>query len=440
MHNKRILVVTFIDTIHPISKLNPFDNIGNNVFGNAINSYFFSNGINSTFITYHQLWETLSKDNTWVDNNFDVAILAQMNLFIPHFLGEINNLTYWLNFVHKPIFILGAGTESTIDYSLDFLPLIQNQSNKLIDLIYSRGGQITARGEFTKEVLELMGAPNVFVSGCPSMYFNGPNFQVTNLKVASNEFIPIFNGKISTLIDYNNKYPNSKSAFYEQECFYYIIHEPENLTTRRYAYDISMLPNYDDSIIRNGLVKIFLNYKQWSDDIINSHANFSFGNRVHGNIIALLSGVPAFIDVKDSRTREIAEFYNIPNSIDIKYQYSPETLYDLYSSLDWTKFNENYKVKFEAFDQFLKKNNLINTLKNNYEYKEQQSKLEFTYPSQESINQILDQYAKHTKRWAYFADHPFQKAMIRCVRALLPTKQMRDEFYIFACGSKNRYR
>lgn len=438
MQNQRLLVVTCIDTLHTLSKLTPFENVGNNVFGNAINSYFYSDKINSTFITYHQLWENLSTDNTWVDNNFDIAILAQANLFNPRFLDEINKLSFWLKFVHKPIFIIGAGAQSTIDYSFDFLPSIRNESKKLIDIIYSSGGQITARGEFTKEVLEKLGAPNVFASGCPSLYFNGPNFQVTNKKVEFHQFTPIFNGKISTIIDYLNKYPNIKPIFYEQENFYYTIHEPNNVTTKIFASDIACLPNYSDSIIRNGLVKIFLNYKQWADDIRNSHASFSFGNRIHGNIIALLNEVPAFVDVIDSRTRELTEFYKIPNSSTLKYEYSPDSLYDLYCSLDWKQFNDNYKVRFEAFDQFLKKNNINNTFSNNYEYKEQQNSLEFIYPPQESINNVLNKYKNYTKRWEYFASHPLQKAILRCVRGLLPTKQMRDEFFTFTCGLKKR--
>lgn len=71
--------------------------------------------------------------------------------------------------------------------------------------------------------------------------------------------------------------------------------------------------------------------------------------------MALLAGIPAFIDVIDSRTREIAEFYHIPNSFDMQFNPKKDDLFELYQSLDFSEFNENYKDKITRFQGFLDK-------------------------------------------------------------------------------------
>jgi polysaccharide pyruvyl transferase WcaK-like protein len=41
--------------------------------------------------------------------------------------------------------------------------------------------------------------------------------------------------------------------------------------------------------------------------------NFSFGARLHGNIVAMQCGVPALVVVHDERTRELAECLALPH-------------------------------------------------------------------------------------------------------------------------------
>lgn len=93
--------------------------------------------------------------------------------------------------------------------------------------------------------------------------------------------------------------------------------------------------------------------------------NFSFGERIHGNIMSILVGMPAYLLAIDSRTRELAEYNNIPylkitdidnlNDLDI---------YDLYLKADYTDFNKNYSHNFDKFKTFFDSivpNNLLNT-------------------------------------------------------------------------------
>ena len=60
--------------------------------------------------------------------------------------------------------------------------------------------------------------------------------------------------------------------------------------------------------------------------------NFACGSRIHGNIMPILMGIPAAICPIDSRTREMAEFFDIPmiTEKDLK----KKSLYSIYLDTD----------------------------------------------------------------------------------------------------------
>ena len=88
--------------------------------------------------------------------------------------------------------------------------------------------------------------------------------------------------------------------------------------------------------------------------------DFSFGSRIHGTIMPILSGVPSMIVPCDARTREMAEFFNIP-MYDAESQKSCD-LYELYCQTDYTKFNENFASLYDAFEDFLVDHNIVDRI------------------------------------------------------------------------------
>jgi hypothetical protein len=88
--------------------------------------------------------------------------------------------------------------------------------------------------------------------------------------------------------------------------------------------------------------------------------DFVLGSRFHGCLIAILAGVPAFVFVHDTRTREMCEVLNIPhvevtkaNGVDVRA---------LYESLDLDAMQTAYRYLFQNYIDFLEENQIEHRL------------------------------------------------------------------------------
>ena len=84
---------------------------------------------------------------------------------------------------------------------------------------------------------------------------------------------------------------------------------------------------------------------------------FSLGTRIHGNIAALLAGVPAVVIVHDARTQEIVRYHEIPHvSADAITEESSAA--DLFASADVAAANAGAAMRFGRYKEFLEKSGL----------------------------------------------------------------------------------
>lgn len=287
-------------------------------------------------------------------NNAGICIVNCANLLGEHGRREMKLLTSGIKTSPCKFYFIGLGAQAPIDYSFNLSDDTKKIIKNFIKAILNSGGGIGLRGFYTAELLCKLGFSDsdFDVIGCPSMYINGRNFQLyKDESITLQCFRPIICDRINSSLF--NK--SAEKLFTDYESTYICQDE-----CYPYLYRGKSLPDSLNTAARQmfykNRVKLFLDVDAWIKEIRNH--NFSFGCRFHGNALAITNSVPAVINVIDSRTRELAEFFNIPYVKTIDYE--EINLYEIYQNADYRKFNEGYKAKFDNFKAFFTKHRIPN--------------------------------------------------------------------------------
>lgn len=246
---------------------------------------------------------------------------------------------------HKPLTPISIGLQSS-NFNPDF-KLHAGTVNIFKEM--QEKSTLGVRGNYTADILNKHGIKNIEVIGCPSLYYNmDPEF-----KIHKKDFSAVYNilcnyqtlTKELTYRDFQVlKYLNNYcSAFIEQvvnympgEMYKIIPHEVTWLITKK--------------------KQIFFMLESWLNFMKNY--DFSIGARFHGNVVALLTGIPCLFLTIDSRTKELTDYFNLP-SMNVEEFNTVKPLRYYYEEADYTEFNKNYKNVYKKFIDFSKKNNLI---------------------------------------------------------------------------------
>lgn len=129
--------------------------------------------------------------------------------------------------------------------------------------------------------------------------------------------------------------------------------------------------------------------------------------------MSILAGIPAVIDARDTRTREMAEFFDIPVLISGAKTQKID-LYQLYETTDYTKFNTRIGERYDEFERFLQTHGIVKRInKNNLFFKSDHSETKQAHvETSDGLNDIL---RKH--RFS-FAAYDFLLRKSRQIRGL----------------------
>lgn len=343
------------------NQFNPFDysqktntalasmglNSGNNVFGFAIQKMLLSSTENVQIHTIQWVMNNTDK----INNEFDLVLYSPANILAEWANKEM--LPKWTECLKKiriPFTFIGVGAQAKIDYNLDFVQNIQNNAYNFIKAILNTGGRLGLRGYFTAEVVKKLGFKDedFSVLGCPSLYMNGPDLKIQKKEISKTQIKPIFNGNRiwfnSEYHHYFSDYP--QSIFVCQDLFYSLLYDINSFTNEYYFLQDGLFLD----LFKNNRIKLYCDYLAWDKDLKEQNFNFCVGSRIHGNVTSILAGIPSFVDSIDSRTRELAEFFDIPSKPLTNPNIPLEKLYD---ETDYSKFNKTFKSKFNKFKDFM---------------------------------------------------------------------------------------
>ncbi|MFM2278957.1 MAG: hypothetical protein RLZZ444_1188, partial [Pseudomonadota bacterium] len=130
-----------------------------------------------------------------------------------------------------------------------------------------------------------------------------------------------------------------------------------DLSTLSKRFSLRISPEHYAAFIR-AHCKAFYDIEAWSAYIRTK--DLSYGSRFHGNLIALLNGVPAVLFVHDSRTEEMAKFMAIPfHKVDAAESHDVRKLYE---AADFDRFSSTYAANYQNYIGFLDRNKVAHKL------------------------------------------------------------------------------
>ena len=329
----------------------------NNYHANGLNvgNKVWIQGIISTLSTKDNELFFYNPNETWeeINSKYDKIVYSAANMFSKEYLSLIKTVTQLFRKSKVPVYVIAVGVQANSYDEIDRLICdIGNEVVDFMDCIYSTGGEIACRGYFTKEFLDKIAINTSVATGCPSLYQNG-----RGLKITKNGCVKkvIFNGNAP--FDYHQLKAFPESTYIDQDIFLGYKYDLTKYNEAKYLVNMfERVGRKRTRLFFEDRIQVFYDMPEWKKYIEHERFDFSLGSRIHGNIMSLLSGVPAVVFAIDSRTREMAELFNIPfiDSID-KYQ----NIEELFDNADYRIFNEKFSKLFDCFEGFLQKCDLV---------------------------------------------------------------------------------
>ncbi|MFI3244206.1 MAG: glycosyltransferase [Akkermansia sp.] len=289
----------------------------------------------------------------------------QIVILAANWINIHNNLDFTtaIQFLREndiPLALIGVGVHMKLG-DTDYKKFISNLNPSLVKLlrtISSRSHSISVRGHVTKTVLNHLGIENVNVTGCPSWYGSGDHFEPIQKKAALSEQSNILyhsdherRDLYRILTDKFKDYPDSSLLLQSEfDLLPYLYESSHDSYNNNYGLSRSFLA-------KPQFAQIFSSIETW-EQYLKTKVDLCFGCRIHGNIIALKSGVPAIIIAHDARTKEMADFFSIPQVSVDEVKSSNFSINQAYDRADYSAMQEQYPGLLANYRQFLESNNI----------------------------------------------------------------------------------
>lgn len=320
-----------------------FYNVGNRLWFQAIISEI-DDGNNEI--------ELYTKDMSfdYINQTYDMIIAPMANIFSIGYTKLLDKLADFFECIEIKTFVIACGVQVAEEKDLEEVVNKTKQSAKrFINSIYKNGGEFALRGYFSKKYFDLICPNTAVVTGCPSLFQYGPNIHINNeintKKIAINGQLNI--SKIVKGYDFE---------FFDQHVFYHALYGDE-LAEKNLFQLVKKYSFLGLKYLINEKINLFIDMKMWQKYLVDNDFSLSIGSRIHGSIMPILLGIPALVCTPDMRTKEICEYFNIPN-ISIN-EVECMDINKLIEIIDYEEFNNSFGEKYKIFENFLIDNKIV---------------------------------------------------------------------------------
>lgn len=333
-------------------------NTGNLIFSTAAMRLVSAPDVDAVPMTLEDLLESAGR----IDDEFDHVVIPLANAFRPGYLPLLQDLTRFLREVRVPVTILGVGAQGSLDYTVPSRPELDEAARDFAAAALDRGPSIGVRGHFTADYLAGLGVRETTVVGCPSMFLRGPS-----LSVRPSVGPPADDAAMAVNLSPRAATPEGWVVGLAERHprLTYVAQDEADIDA---IFGARPIPRASDGypghlghpFLHTDRTAVHLHANTWIESMRSQE--FVFGHRIHGNVAALLAGTPAHVIPHDSRTRELADYFEIPSTLAPRITAST-TPADLYAASDWGPMVSGHAGRVERMAQYLESHGVSHTVR-----------------------------------------------------------------------------
>jgi len=348
---------------NPFLAAGPYRSLGRNLIGGNVGNLVFSQAAyrllstRNTRIDTHKL---VGLDPDWVNATYDQVVVPLANAFRPSFADELRALTDLFSQLTIPVVVMGVGAQGPVTGHIGASPLDETVKD-FMSSVLNLSASVGVRGEVTAAYLKRLGFGEdvVDITGCASVFMDGPNLRVVKRceelgpdSPISLNVSPYVAQMAPICLEQAARYPN---LIYTAQDHFTLSLMLTRIYDPRAPHPPGSPTSIDHPLFAQNRVRFCLDPSTWMTYI--KGFDFSFGTRIHGNIVALLSGVPAVVLAHDSRTLELADYHQIPRRV---LPPKPEDVdaAALYAETDWAPMMAGHAERWDRMASFLVRNGL----------------------------------------------------------------------------------
>lgn len=338
-------------------------NIGNMLFQTSVCRTLMRDDIQ--FDTIRTKKKYTPEDIKKINENYEYLILPFANAFRQNFIDELDNVTGLVNKLKIPCIVVGVGTQIPLQKEVNY-PDLDEAVKRFMKAVLKKSAMVGLRGEVTADYLTGLGfqaEKDFTVIGCPSLYMYGNELPEMKIKELTPESAVSMNSKISLSKKFHNFMWRSSQALPNHNYIPQVVEEirrmyvgtpfPKRFLNKEVPEHFPT--DYNSPIYSSGNAVSFTNVPSWLNYL--KQRDFSFGSRVHGNIAAILAGIPCFILVSDKRIMELVDYHNIPH-LPMQELTAETDIFTLYDKADFSALRKGHQERFAHYMDFLHDNGL----------------------------------------------------------------------------------
>ena len=294
------------------------------------------------------------RDADRINERYDVYVVPFANAFRGRFERTLER---WADLVERlriPVVVLGVGAQSNVRFDREALVPIERVTKRFVSAVLDRSPSMGVRGEFTADWLRGLGFRDVEVIGCPSMFWAGERFHVEKRLPALDAdsriaitISPYRREMGPILMHHHARYPNLTYLAQDAPTLELLLMgRPTGGSEASTGIPIDLT----HPMIREGKIRMYVHPWPWISYL--RETDFSFGTRIHGSITALLAGTPAVVLAHDSRTLELARYFEIPHRL--LTEVGPDVdAAELYANADYSNLLAGHPARWRVFADYL---------------------------------------------------------------------------------------